>query len=489
MNDPNGPIFMDGRLHVFYQHDPVAPRWDRVHWGHAVTEDLVEWQHLPIAISPGDDGPDAFGCWSGSVVREGGVATMFYTAVVVDGPMRRASIRRATSADGLLTWTKDRAAAVIETPPPGVAPDGFRDPFVYRDGDGWAMLVGAGSTDGLGAVLSYRSSDLAHWVFAGPFLSCADLPRAAGADGPVWECPNLLRFGDIDVLVVSVVDRTPGVRPSHVMAVVGRVDGDRFVPDHAEQLGMGPDFYAPATMVAEDGRRMLIGWIPEDPPADASSRDWAGAMTFPRVVSVHADGRIGMALAEEITALRGAGTSSGSRVLSEATGPCRRELASQHSEIRVVIDPGDAAEISLELLDSDPDSPQVRITYQPNDHRLSVARRGIVSVAGRGSQAATVLPVPDDGRLHLRILVDGSVLELEADGRTTATVRLPMMHGPGLGFSVSALGGVATIEAFDTWILGRDGEGGSPVQPVDAATPDQWRIPSSTPSANGNGDR
>jgi beta-fructofuranosidase len=453
MNDPNGPIFVDGRLHLFYQHDPVAPRWDRVHWGHATTTDMVAWEHRPIAISPDVAGPDDFGCWSGSVVEADGVATAFYTGVVEDGAVRRACILRATSTDGLTSWIKAATGPVVAGPPSGIAVDAFRDPFVFRDGSGWAMLVGAGSVDGLGAVLLYRSDDLVEWRYAGPLLSAADLPRAAGADGPCWECPQLLRSPGGDVLIVSVVDRTPGVRPSHVMAITGRIEGDRFFADRAEQLDMGPDFYAPAVMVAPDGRRMLIGWIPEDPPGESSTRDWAGAMTFPRVVSLDPDGGLHLSLASEVEALRGAARSGGPHPLDGSDDPWRLELTGQHVEARLRIDPGTAQEVSIEIRDSDPTDPEVRVTYEPTDRVLSVARRGIVTVAGRGSLTAATLPPAADGRLELRLLIDGSVLEIEADRRVMATVRLSAMHGPRQALTVVATGGRATIETIETWEL------------------------------------
>ncbi len=102
MNDPNGMAFHDGRLHLFYQYEPDAPRWGRIRWGHAASRDLVTWDHLPIALEPDPDGPDALGCWSGCLVTDDGAEpTIFYTAVVRDRGVRRASIARAVSTDGL----------------------------------------------------------------------------------------------------------------------------------------------------------------------------------------------------------------------------------------------------------------------------------------------------------------------------------------------------------------------------------------------------
>jgi beta-fructofuranosidase len=457
MNDPNGLIFHGGLLHVFYQHNPDAPHWGRMHWGHAVSADLVTWRHLPIAISPDDEGADDFGCWSGCIVEEAGVASMFYTGVTLDGEQRRPSICRATSVDGLVTWTKAPGDPCVPEPPGGIALDAFRDPFVFRDDDGWSMLVGAGTCDGLGTVLLYRSSDLGSWTYDGPFLSTDEVARAEGADGPCWECPQLVRVGDAAVLIVSVVDRAPGVRPSHVTAFVGRVEGGRFVVDHVEQLGMGPDFYAPATTITPDGRHLLLGWIPEDPPQEPSSRTWTGSMTFPRTVSLGEDGRLSLAIASEVTALRAASRAHGPVRLEEDAPAWRYDLVSQHFELAAAIDPGDASEIAIELLDGHDESPEARVAFRPAERMLSVARRGIISVAGRSSMSTRILPGAGNDNLVLRLIVDGSVMELEVDGRTMATIRLPTTHGDRLAVTFSATGGCAWIIELETWGLASAG--------------------------------
>ncbi len=452
MNDPNGLVFRDGTLHVFYQHNPDALEWGRMHWGHAASADLVAWQHLPIAISPDDAGADAFGCWSGCIVEDDGVASMFYTGVRLVEDERRPAVCRATSVDGLTTWRKD-IDPCIPGPPDGFSNDAFRDPFVYRDGGGWSMLVGAGTTDGLGAVVRYQSPDLRTWAYRGLFLSTDDVARAAGADGPCWECPQLVRLGDDAVLIVSVVDRAPGVRPSHVAAFVGRVEDGRFVVDRAEALGMGPDFYAPATTTTPDGRHLLLGWIPEDPPPESSPRTWTGSMTFPRIVSMGDDGQLSLAIASEVAALRSAGRAHGPVRLEGDAGAWRYDLVSQQFEVAATIDPGDADEIAIELLDGDDDSPEARVAYRPAERLLSVARRGIVSVAGRSSKSSKVLPEAGTATLGLRLIVDGSVMELEIDGRTMATIRLPTTRGDRLAVTFAASGGTASIVELETWSL------------------------------------
>ncbi|MEW5989994.1 MAG: glycoside hydrolase family 32 protein [Chloroflexota bacterium] len=454
MNDPNGLLLVDGRLHVTYQHNPDEPHWGRMHWGHAVSDDLVTWRHLPLVLSPGEGGPDAFGCWSGNIVIDGGTAALFYTGVRLEGALRWQSICRAMSTDDeLVAWSKDPGNPLIAGPPPGIQPDLFRDPFVWRDGDRWGMLVGAGTTAGRGMVLRYASSDLRAWTYVGPVLSVDDVDPSAGGDGPMWECPQLLRFESADVLIVSVLDRLPGIRPSHVMAFVGRLHDEGFAIDHAQQLGMGPDFYAPATVTLGDGRQLLLGWIPEDPPAPSSDRTWAGSLTLPRIVSIDADGRVSLTLAGELTSLRGAGGRTGPRELIADAEATLLAMPGEPFELAATIEPGDAAEIVVELGDGDPTDPEVRLTYRPADRSLAVARRGIVRVAGRSAMTAATLPTAGGHDLRLRMIVDASILEIETNAHTMATIRLPSRSPAPRTATVAAIGGPARLASLETWTL------------------------------------
>ena len=147
-----------------------------------------------------------------------------------------------------MTWTHDSAGPVIGRPPVGIRSDRFRDPFVWRDGDGWAMLVGAGTTRARGVVLLYRSDDLCAWRYVGPFVTTDEVVAAThdipvdDIDSPCWECPQLVRLDDVDILIVSIVDRAPRIRLAHVVALTGKVDGERSVVGGAQRLEIGPRF-------------------------------------------------------------------------------------------------------------------------------------------------------------------------------------------------------------------------------------------------------
>jgi len=453
MNDPNGLAFLDGRLHVFYQTEPDRPRWGRMRWGHAASTDLVAWEHLPIALEPTDDGPDRLGCWSGCLVRDDdGRPTIFYTGVSQDRTIRRATICRATGSDDLVTWVRDPDGPVIGRPPTGIRPDRFRDPFVWRDGAGWAMLVGAGTVKARGVVLLYRSDDLLTWRYVGPFVTTDDVVTAThdipvdDIDSPCWECPQLVRLDGVDVLILSIVDRAPRIRPAHVVALTGRIEGDRFVVAGAQRLGMGPDFYAPASTTAPDGRRMLIGWIPEDPPTKGSQRTWAGSLTLPRVVSIDPDGHVRITVAAEV---------------ADAAGPFHhlpdarvedgdvwvRTFDGRHFEIRMDVMPAGAASIRFDLAGEKGRVAEIR--FDPPERSLTVARTGRVLVAGRDPHGVATMPPTPDGALHLQLILDGSILELVADDRVTATARLPDVGGDGRTISCTPIGGACELSRIE----------------------------------------
>ena len=177
LNDPNGLIQWNGAYHMFYQYNPHGPFHGTIHWGHAVSTDLVHWEHLPIALAPTPDGPDEDGCWSGCAGADNGVPTLIYSGN--RGGAQRACL--ATSSDGLLTWQKHPDNPVIPAPPPGLHLVEFRDHCVWREDGMWYQLIGAGIEGHGGTALLYRSADLRAWEYLHPLL-IGDQQRFA----PLW---------------------------------------------------------------------------------------------------------------------------------------------------------------------------------------------------------------------------------------------------------------------------------------------------------------
>ncbi|MDR0531567.1 MAG: glycoside hydrolase family 32 protein [Oscillospiraceae bacterium] len=281
INDPNGLIQFRGQTHVFFQHNPHAAVWGPMHWGHAVSGDLLRWQELPIALAPDQWYENNGGCWSGSAVEAGGLLWLFYTSV---SHKLGQTVSVATSADGI-HFEKHAHNPVIRAFPPEGSGD-FRDPKVLKIGDTWHMALGSGK-DGVGKILRYTSKDLLRWDYAGVLYESA-------AHGPVLECPDFFPLSDRYVLLFSRMNRAE----HSTIFVVGNFNGQTFLPLQEFSPEAGPHFYAPQTFLDHRGRRLLIAWcyswaIKPDPRAQ-----WNGALTIPREVN-YLDGRLALYPVEE----------------------------------------------------------------------------------------------------------------------------------------------------------------------------------------------
>lgn len=269
MNDPNGLCFFGGKLHAFYQHNPHAAQWGPMHWGHAVSRDGLHWEHLPIALYPDQPYEDFGGCFSGSALEKDGVLYLMYTSVSKANGQTQSMAR---SVDGV-HFEKLPGNPVIPQSPLDAANRDFRDPKLFRFGDSYRMVCGAG-VDGLASVLLFRSDDLLHWDYVGPIFQSRDF-------GPVPECPDLFLLGDKWVLLFSRMDESRSAQ-----FIVGDFDGEHFTPEAFQQPELGPDFYAPQTFADGRGRRLLMGWFYNWTRTVPEGAVRAGALTVPREVTL-----------------------------------------------------------------------------------------------------------------------------------------------------------------------------------------------------------
>lgn len=404
INDPVGLVHWQGRYHVFYQHHPFAPVWGLMHWGHASSADLVAWTFHDIALTPGPDGPDQDGCWSGSVVVVDGVPTAFYTGVSGQDDAHRQEVCRATSGGDLTTWHKDPANPIVPFAA-GSGPDHRRDPFLVRSDDRWLMLLGtsARGPNGVrhGAVVAYESADTASWQERG--ILFRDPGDGSFPTGAVWECPQLVRMGERWLLIVSVQARR-GPDPVCLGAAwaVGDLDGARFVPARVGRFDGGDVLYAPAVLAAPDGRCLVWAWL-QDPEPDLTGSDpVVGAISLPRVIEL-ADDQPVCRPADELEGL--------------AVGDT---MAMEDARLG----PGDAFRVTLDLATRS--FAGVRLLTSQDQQRASVvgidARDGVPALAMAEETAdglRTIHSIPlalPDAPTRLDVFVDGSIIEAFAGG-------------------------------------------------------------------------
>ncbi|MDO4899224.1 glycoside hydrolase family 32 protein [Actinomyces sp.] len=441
MNDPNGLLHRDGIHHLFYQYNPVGPTHHRIHWGHAVSRDLLTWTDLPIALAPAQAGrgADADGCWSGVAVVDRGLPTLVYSA----NREGRQAAALAVAADGadpfLVGWDKYPHNPVIAGPPDTPEITGFRDHCVWQEADGsWTGLMGAGTVEHGGTVLRYTSPDLRHWTYRGPILSGSDWQ--SGPEEPwtatMWECPDLIALQEpihddpggavtgsaTHALIFSAWNQG---QPLEALAFIGHYSGGRFHPTGLRRVDWGGRFcYAPQSYLDETGRRIQFGWMPEGREERSVARaGWCGAMTVPRLLSADADGGLAVEPVPELARLREQhevipeGVLDGGRWASSTRGgglDIELVLAlDQEGCAEVVLDhdgeESDRGERTVIRMARGADGCVIEVDTSQSSHEPGVdAGLKTMPVRTRGDENDPV---------HLRVILDRSTLELFSDHR------------------------------------------------------------------------
>ncbi len=294
MNDPNGFSFYKGEYHLFYQYYPYDVHWGPMHWGHAVSRDLLHWRYEKCAMAP-DMEFDKGGCFSGSAVTlPDGRHLLLYTGVIKetqpDGSVRDIQTQCAAVGDGI-EYAKYPENPVIteKNLPAGSSRYDFRDPKIWRKADGSYRLVAGGCTvEGDGQILLYSSPDGVQWQYEKILMA------NNGRFGRMWECPDFFVLDGYGVLLASPTDMLPDdleyYNGNGTLCLIGAYEEetDTFKQQYDQAIDHGLDFYAPQTMEAPDGRRIMVGWMQNWDTCNqhVSGLPWCGQMSLPRELSI-----------------------------------------------------------------------------------------------------------------------------------------------------------------------------------------------------------
>lgn len=313
MNDPNGFAYYGGEYHLFYQYSPYTITWAPMHWGHAVSKDLLHWKHLPCALAPDMPYDNLGGCFSGSAIDlPDGRMLLMYTGAGEhgkheDGTPIEFQTQCLAMGDGK-DFQKFEGNPIIDgsSLPEGSSFEQFRDPKIWREEDGTyrAVLASLGP-DKSGQIVLYRSDDALSWEFDHV------VSRNAGRYGVMWECPDLFELDGKDVLLVSPQDMLPQGHEFYsgngTLYIVGHVDPEtgELQEETLAAIDNGTDFYATQTLLAPDGRRIMVAWMQNwDAIAGTiPTTRWFGQMATPRELRVY-DGRLCQQPVRELESLR-----------------------------------------------------------------------------------------------------------------------------------------------------------------------------------------
>ncbi|WP_272907532.1 glycoside hydrolase family 32 protein [Paenibacillus xylanexedens] len=470
MNDPNGMVYYEGEYHLFYQHTPhdTQPDFGNMHWGHAVSEDLVHWEELPPAIPPGEDGAIFSGSavvdknnTSGFFSEEGSGLVAIYTNegnVAQPGKPQVQSI--AYSRDKGRTWIKYEGNPVLF---PTKTLD-FRDPkvFWYEESSMWVMVLAVRDR-----VEFYTSSNLKEWSFASDFGS--DIP---GIHRGIFECPEVFKIQVAEdpnitkwVLMLSVGDRN-GVNPndseppaggSGMMYFIGNFDGSSFTPDDTlESLDVirwvdyGSDFYAAVTwdgIPKEDGRKIWVGWMNNWRYASAlPSKEWRGHMSIPREIKLRkfSEGiRLIQTPISELSQLRKTTLLSLQDLTIKPDMNVLSAISAAKVEIIAEFEIGTAVEFGFKVRKSSSSTQETIIGYDVLNEELFVDRTKSNATDFHPDFAAKhKAPMkPEHDRIQLSIYVDWSSVEVFGNKGETIISDMIFPDLESRGLELYSLGG------------------------------------------------
>lgn len=403
LNDPNGPIDLEGRAHLYFQSRPRVDLEIPVEWGHASSDDLVHWTLHRPAIVPVPGGSDSGGAWSGNTVAHEGKVRAYYSGKVDHSDYQ--SVLMAESSDGGATYGPP--VQVVDDPAPQEGVTMFRDPFVWRHDTGWSMGVGAAVAGGTASVRHYRSTDGVTWNHVGD-LAALQRSDIDGLDtGEGWECPQILTVDGVDVAIVASWSHAGGPGEVFAFALPG--------VGHPQRVDHGQNFYAASVMRDSSWGQVLFGWITEGRSTQWSRQaGWSGAVSLPRRTWLDGE-RLAWEPHPVIDSLR-----------TGNARPARGAVVGAQTEVVLPV----------------PTTGCIRLRFSTHEHlditsdveagTLTVDRShaSLDSRADGGQVVVTTAFAPSASRPAVRVLIDGSVVEVFTSSGQALTTRVYPTQAP-----------------------------------------------------------
>ena len=446
MNDPNGMVYKDGEYHLFYQHNPYGSKWGNMHWGHAISKDLINWEHRPDAITP-----DALGTiFSGSAVVDTDNTAGFGAGAIVaiytqNSDRQVQSI--AYSTDNGRSFTKYENNPVLTSD----ARD-FRDPkvFWHKETQRWIMLLAVGQE-----MQIFSSSNLKDWAFESSF------GEGQGAHGGVWECPDLFELpvdGTNEKKWVLLCNLNPGgpFGGSATQYFVGTFNGKEFVnesPSKTKWMDWGKDHYATVTWSdAPDNRRIAIAWMSNWQYAnDVPTSQYRSPNSVPRDLSLFTvDGEtyLQSAPSPELLKLRDISKKRSFKV--NGTRTIKDMIAGNEGayEIELTIENQHADVIGFRLYNDKGE--EVDMQYDMKEKKFSMDRRKSGEVGFNENFPMLTWTTIESGKdeLKLRLFVDKSSVEAFGDGGRFVMTNQLFPSEPYTHIDFYSKGGAYKVDSF-----------------------------------------
>jgi len=420
-NDPNGTIYYKGWHHLFYQLNPYDSVWGHMHWGHARSRDMVNWEHLPIALGPSLDKGERHIFSGAAFLAEDGRPRIFYTSI---GEKRDPEHWMAIPEDDdLLRWKKHPRNPILDIKIHGLLKvTDWRDPFLFREGGKTYMVCGGNlngrKRGGGSAVQLYESTagDLSAWKHRGAVFESRD------EDTINFECPNLFKVGSKWVLIVSPH------KPCEYW--IGDLDlaRARFIPDTHGVLDAGSSY---ASNISYDDKGRCILWL-WGRTATKPGKGWNSCMALPRILTIDAQGWLRQNPAPELESLRGPVVEFPATAISEKPLPLPQTISGDCLELEAQFS-AKGATVGMHVRG------KTEISFNAKDGMLTVGK--VKKLLGIGQ------PV------KLRVFLDKRALEVYADDGAAAIFTTVDAGPQDLGVDLFARGGAGKLDWLKAWSL------------------------------------
>ncbi|WP_280769714.1 GH32 C-terminal domain-containing protein [Salipaludibacillus daqingensis] len=476
MNEPHAPFYFEGKYHIFYQHNPQGPYWNHIHWGHAVSDDMIHWEDQQVALAPDGDSISPDGVWSGDATfdEDGNPVLLFTAGDDSMTPNQMVGLAESTfPEDGdvnLPNWNMhdepvNVQAEDLHADEGDVMYGQFRDPYVWEEDGTYYQLVSSGiEKDGQkvgGTALLYTSEDLYEWEYEGPFFT-GDV-EAYPATGHVWELPVFLPLKDAngdetDKYAFFINPWYDGYSEHDVKYVwhwIGEWDreNNEFVPDHEEPklFDYGEHFTGPSGFEDHDGRSILYS-IAQDRRSEQAHYDagWAHNAGLPLSLSLTDEGQLGIEPIEEVENLRSEHLLSEKNVSVPKLQKELEHIEGDMLEIKLEVENINADSFGLNVRQSDDKREQTLLYYDFSDELFGIDRNqsSLDPDVRKGIHEGEL--TLDEETLALTVYLDRSMVEAYANGERSITSRVyPTLDA--MGIDVWSDGGEVMITSFDVW--------------------------------------
>ena len=461
-NDPNGLVYYQGEYHLFYQYNPDDVVWGPMHWGHAVSKDLVHWEHLPIALKPDTELGMIF---SGSAVvdkndRTGffdggeGLVAIYTTHLEQDeGALQQQAI--AYSKDNGRSWTKYEGNPVIKN----YGVEDFRDPkvFWHQETKKWVMVVTCHDR-----IRFYNSSNLKEWNYLSEF------GKNLGTHGGVWECPDLIKLPvkksaadpnfkkKKEKWVLEVGDILGGESGVGVQYFIGEFDGEKFESDydHSFFVDYGQDIYALQSWSnLPDERHIWLGWMNNiGYMTKIPTTGWRGMMSLPRELGLKDDGQRIKLIQKPLSELKKLREDIYQKKEIELEKKLSINCCEKSFEIKAEIDFKQAEEITFALHKNKKQESLLKLNKKQNQIIINLENSGNTDF-DETFLLEKEINYNFKEKVKVNIFVDRSSIEVFIDGGELTITNLVFPNLDSKKIEIRSSGGIVLIDKLDIFKL------------------------------------